>query len=187
MPVQFRRNTQVEDAKCLKCVLAELMEKDWAVYTKPFLQHTQSVVRYLARYSHRIGLRDSRLIDAGAGQVRLRYKDYRDHGREKVPRLADEELIRRYLLHVLPKSFMRIRHYGFLANRCRATKLTQIREAIGQAAKREQEAESAGGEPDNGHRCPHCATGRLRVVAIVPAPRWQIRSLPPPSVADRVH
>jgi hypothetical protein len=101
--------------------------------------------------------------------------------------LSGEELIRRYLLHVLPKGFTRIRHYGFLANRCRATKLAQIRAAIGHEAAAENESEPATEERNDRHRCRHCGMGRLRIVAILPAPRWQIRSQPPPKEANRVH
>jgi hypothetical protein len=80
------------------------------------------VVAYLGRYGHSIALSHARILDFANGQVVLAYKDYRD-GRNKVMRLDAEELLRRYLLHVLPKGFMRCRHYGFLANRCRHQRL----------------------------------------------------------------
>jgi hypothetical protein len=97
----------------------------------------------------------------------LGYKDYRD-GKKKVMRLDGEELLRRFLLHVLPKGFVRIRHFGFLANRCRAQRLGQIRQAIAEHAQAPEPAgESAdGGAPpsDEPRVCPRCRIGRLRVV-----------------------
>jgi len=120
-------------------------------------------VAYLARYTQRIALTESRLLDFQDGEVALDYKDYHEQGRHKVMHLSAEELTRRFLLHVLPKNFMRIRHCGFLANRCREGKLVQIREAIGQA-----QAQATADEPTTGgcYRCPRCRQGRLQVVAI---------------------
>jgi len=122
-------------------------------------------VAYLGRYTQRIGLSESRLLDFRDGEVALDDKDYRDQGRHKVMALSGEELIRRFLLHVLPKGVMRVRHCGFLANRCRATKLAQIRDAIGQAQAQAQEAAAVAATGAR-HRCPRCRQGRLQVVAI---------------------
>jgi hypothetical protein len=142
------------------------MARDWVVYSKPWLTRTETVAGYLARYSHRIALSENRLLGFEAGEVRLRYKDYRDGEQTKVLRLSGEELMRRFLLHVLPRGFMRIRHCGFLANRCRRARLAGIRQAIGRA-----QAQESPGAPDTGldrpYRCPHCRHGRLRVVATV--------------------
>ena len=178
---------RLQDPKALKSVLDALMQKDWVVYSKPCIAYIDTVVDYLARYSHRIALIDSRLIDLQDGQVQLRYKDYRDHGQHKVMTLSGEELIRRFLLHILPKRFMRVRHYGFLANRCREAKLAQIRQAIGQAEERTKETEPAGSEPYDPYCCPHCGEGRLRVVAIVTSQARLIRSHAPPSNWERTY
>jgi hypothetical protein len=88
---------------------------DAVIISKPCLTRTETMVDYLGRYSHRIALSDARILDVKDGQVDLAYKDYRD-GRHKVMMLDNEEPLRRFLLHVLPKGFMRIRHFGFLAN-----------------------------------------------------------------------
>jgi hypothetical protein len=176
---------RVQDAKALRRLLDVLMQQDWVVYTKPWLQHTDSVVAYLGRYSHRIALSESRLIDFENGQVRLRYTDYRDHDRQKVMRLSGEELIRRFLLHVLPRGFMRIRHYGFLANRCRRVKLAQIREAIGQALPAKENESSKSESPR--YRCPQCGQPALKVVAIVAPARRSIRPYPPPRITPTLH
>jgi hypothetical protein len=129
--------SRVQNPKTVDTLLDALMAQDWVVYSKPCLEHTEAVVAYLARYTRRIALTESRLLDFQDGEVALDYKDYRDEGRHKVMHLSGEELTRRFLLHVLPKGFMRIRHCGFLANRCREGRLVQIREAIGQAQAQE--------------------------------------------------
>jgi hypothetical protein len=101
--------------------------------------------------------------------VRLRYKDYRDQDRTKVMDLEGEELIRRFLLHILPPGFMRIRHYGFLANRCRTAKLAQIHACL-EAAEKASEPDKAGDEKsplantvEPAPMCPRCHIGRLTV------------------------
>jgi hypothetical protein len=157
--------SRVRDPKTVDTLLDALMAQDWVVYGKACLAHTEAVVAYLARYTQRIALSESRLLDFRDGEVALDYRDYRDAGRHKVMHLSGEELIRRFLLHVLPKGFMRVRHCGFLANRCRAQKLTQIREVIGQAQAQAQEA-AAEPAPAERYRCPRCRQGRLQVVAI---------------------
>jgi len=147
-------------------LLDTLMATDWVVYAKPCLTHTETVVDYLGRYSHRIALSDARIRGIEDDQVQLDYKDYRDGDRHKVMTLSGEELIRRFLLHVLPKGFMRIRHFGFLANRCRGQRLGQIRAAI-DAAKDTPEDDQRHHEtvPFDGYPCPQCRQGRLRVLA----------------------
>ncbi len=179
--------TRLQDPKALKGVLDALMEKDWVVYSKPCIAYIDTVVQYLARYSHRIALSDSRLIDLQDGQVQLRYKDYRDHDQYKVMSLSGEELIRRFLLHILPKGFVRIRHYGFLANRCRKAKLAQIRQAIGQAEEQAKETEEAKGEPYDSYRCPHCGEGRLQIVVMLRPQGRLSRAHAPPRNRERTH
>ncbi len=113
-------------------VLDRLMGIDWVVYTKPWLRNAETVVEYLSRYSHRTAISDARIGAICEGEVEVSYKDYQDNNRWKTLQLPGEELIRRFLLHVLPKGLMRIRHYGFLANRCRKDKLVKIRQWLGQ-------------------------------------------------------
>jgi hypothetical protein len=137
------------------------------------------VVDYLGRYSHRIALSDRRILSFEDGQVRLARKDYRDR-HHKVMASEAAELLRRFLLHVLPKGSMRIRHYGFLANRCRRQRMERIRQAIAvQAPTPQPETAARANAPtrDNARPCPHCRTGRLRVVAGVAA-RPQLRKPP---------
>jgi len=146
-------------------ILDTLMAKDWVVYSRHCLTQAHSVIDYLGRYSHRIALSNSRLLGLEQGEVKLRYKDYRDN-QTKVMKLGPEELIRRFLMHVLPKGLMRIRHYGFLANCCREKKLSVIRKALGKAEpeaqdpKKEQPQTST---PTKAFPCPQCKTGQLQV------------------------
>lgn len=110
---------RIRDRAEVDRVLNALMASEWVVYSKPCLNRAETVVEYLGRSSHRIAVADSRIQDFDGASAQLSYKDYRDGDRRKVMTLTGEELLRRFLLHVLPKGFMRVRHFGFLANRCR--------------------------------------------------------------------
>ena len=151
------------------------MTQEWVVYSKPALARAETVVDYLGRYSHRIALSDHRLVDFDGHSVALRYQDYRDGDRRKVMTLAGEELIRRFLLHVLPKGFMRVRHFGFLANRCRTRRLAQIRTALAAPPPERAPGSEAAAAMDT-RPCPVCRSGRLRVTGQL-APR---RAFPRP-------
>jgi hypothetical protein len=156
--------------------LDALMARDWVVYTKPCLNHTETVVEYLGRYTHRIAISNARILAVDKAGVTIRYQDYRDGGRHKTMHLDGEEFVRRYLLHILPKGLMRVRHYGFLANRCRVAKLAQIREVLEQDEAVIESGMAHGNE--EGYPCPVCKTGRLRLVATLPArPVWKAMSL----------
>ncbi|MBK5965420.1 IS91 family transposase [Thiocystis minor] len=159
---------RLTDPKEIDRVLDTLMRTEWVVYSKPCLVHTETVVDYLGRYSHRTALSDSRLLSFDGESVELSYKDYRDGDRRKVMTLSGEELLRRFLLHVLPKGFMRVRHFGFLANRCRARRLPEIRAAMAAPPVTACPAMDDNGEPTltfDGYPCPSCRTGRRRVRA----------------------
>ena len=142
--------------------LATLMATDWVVYSKPCLARTDTVVDYLGRYSHRIALSNRRLVDFDGASVQLSDKDDRDGDRRKVMTLAAEELIRRFLLHVLPKGFMRVRHFGVLANRCRARRLAEIRTSLS-APPPEASAPETPTVRFDGYPCPKCRNGTLQV------------------------
>lgn len=150
----------------MNAILDHLMQTDWVVYTKAYLQRPERIVDYLGRYSRKIALHDRRIVGIEDEQVKLRYRDYRDHHRHKVMSLAGEELIRRFLLHILPQGFMRIRHFGFLANRCRKVKLAQIRAFLETAeVANEPDPELDPDRPGPGEitapPCPRCQKGRL--------------------------
>lgn len=153
----------------LQRVLDALMAKDWVVFSKRCITHTESVIDYLGRYTHRIAISDRRLSDFDGESVTLAYKDYRDGGRNKHMRMDAEELIRRFLLHVLPKGFMRVRHFGFLANRCRTRRLAEIRVALAAPPPPPPPPDDVGAQPQP-ILCPICRKGRLHAVAGI-APR----------------
>jgi hypothetical protein len=149
------------------------MECDWVVYAKHCLNHTNSVVDYLARYTHRIAISNARVLNVDESGVELRYKDYRDGNRCKRLHLAGEEFVRRYLLCVLPKGFTRIRHYGFLAGCCRTQRLAQIREALAVVEEATEEAMSGVENETPDYRCPLCKIGHLRLIAeVMPRRAW---------------
>ena len=114
--------------------LAPMRQTEWVVYAKPPFGGPRHVLEYLGRYTHRVAISNNRLIDFVDDQIRFRWKDYRHESRPKVMQLAAEEFIRRFLLHVLPSGFQRIRHYGLLANRYRAVKLDWCRQLLAEPA-----------------------------------------------------
>src|SRR5205807_358387 len=108
----------LRDQRAIAAYLAPLWKKNWFVYAKPPFAGPEAVLAYLARYTHRVAISNSRLLALDERGVTFRYKDYRHNGqpRYRTMTLAPDEFIRRFLLHVLPKGFHRIRHYGLLAS-----------------------------------------------------------------------
>jgi hypothetical protein len=145
---------------------------DWIVYAKRPFAGPEHVLAYLGRYTHRVALSNDRLVELGAGCVRFRWKDYADHDRMKILTLPADEFLRRFLLHVVPRGFMRIRHFGLLANRTRRATLARCRSLLGQLPPEETVPESTadlmqrltGIDPARG---PVCGEGRMHVTAIV--------------------
>jgi len=114
--------------------LAPARQAEWVIYAKPPFAGPRQVLDYVGRYTHRIAISDSRLVDINDGQVTFRYKNYRQaHPTPKPMTLPATEFIRRFLLHVLPAGFHRIRYYGFLGHRHRTQKLARCRELLGTA------------------------------------------------------
>jgi len=118
-----------------RCEFARYLEpvrkSKWIVYAKRPFAGPEQVLDYVGRYTHRVAISNNRLLDVEAGQVSFRYKDYRNQGQQKTMTLSAEEFIRRFLLHVLPHGFHRIRYYGFQGNRYRKDKLDQCRQLLG--------------------------------------------------------
>ena len=121
---------RITSAEQVDEVLGELMKKDWVVYARHTCEHTTSVVNYLSQYTHRIAISDKRVVAIDQEQVRFRWKDYADDSKNKTMSLSGVEFIRRFLMHILPTGFMRVRHYGFLANCHRKAKLLIIRQCL---------------------------------------------------------
>jgi hypothetical protein len=156
--------------------LRPLYRKDWIVYLKPPFGGPQFVLQYLGRYTHRVAISNHRLVSFADGQVTFRWRDSAHNNEQKLLPLPLDEFLRRFLLHVLPKGFVRIRHFGFLANRRRATTLPLCFQLLGAEPPTEQEASStddAGPLP----RCPKCG-GPMRVIERSTADEIQLRSPP---------
>ena len=111
--------------------LSAAARTDWVVYAKPPFGGPEQVLKYLARYTHRVAISNARLLDFEDGMVRFRYKDYAHGNRKRVMTLTALEFVRRLLLHVLPTGFMRIRHYGILANRHRHAEAGLVPPVVG--------------------------------------------------------
>jgi hypothetical protein len=164
----FGERAGLRDPKAFAAQLAPLRKTNWFVYAKPPFAGPQAVLAYLARYTHRVAISNRRLVALDADGVTFRYKDYRRNGQERYRTLTlvPGEFIRRFLLHVLPKGFHRIRHYGLLASAARKANIARARELL--AAPEPQtlrdETTSAAAVP-NDHRppCP-CCGGRMIVV-----------------------
>ncbi len=156
-------------------VLSLLMQRDWVVYTRHCLSHTDAVIEYLARYSHRIAITNARILAVDENGVLMRYKDSRTD-KHKTQQLSGDEFVRRLLLHILPKGFMRIRHYGFLAGCCRAGKLRQIRGALNHPQPLEVKVAATDSPDDGSPCCPLCGAGILQWVAeLIPTAAWARR------------
>jgi len=165
----FGELAHLRDAGAFGAYLAPLRRKDWFVYAKAPFAGPKAVLAYLSRYTHRVAISNSRLIAMEAHSVTFRVKDYRRSGRERyrTMTLAPAEFIRRFLLHVLPKGFHRIRHYGLLASANRKVNLARARELIGEPEPLEAPpaAADSGEKSPADHRppCPHCG-GRMIIV-----------------------
>lgn len=139
----------------------------WVVYAKPPFGSSGQVLKYLSRYTHRVAISNRRLESIDDGQVRFRYKDYRDNSQIKSLTLSSNEFIRRFFLHSLPKRFKRIRYYGWMANSNRVAALTLARKLL--AIPDDIRSAVNGDENDNLHwPCPHCQTGALLFFAEFP-------------------
>ena len=132
-----------DDSREFECLKTALRSHDWVVYTKAPFAGAEHALAYLGRYTHKTAIGNHRLVDFDGEHVRFRWRDYADGNKVKVMRLGAEEFIRRFLLHVLPRGFTRLRHYGLLANRCRARKLAHCRGLLHQTAPEPREPETA--------------------------------------------
>jgi hypothetical protein len=151
--------------------LGPLYEQDWVVYAKAPFGGPEQVLKYLARYTHRVAISNSRLVSLQDEQVTFRYKDYADARRSKEMTLSATEFMRRFLQHVLPSGFVKVRHYGLLANRYREANLRVCRTLLLVVATAALVAGTAAGEVCSGQACPHCGGTVWVVVARTPRPR----------------
>ncbi len=141
---------------------------NWVVYSKKPFGGPSQVLKYLACYTHRIAISNHRLISLDSGCVRFRWKDYRCGNKSRVMTLDAREFIRRFLLHVLPTGFMRIRHYGLLANAHRAQVLDRCRALLLAIDERSQADHALLPFDSQPPRCPKCNVGRMIVAGELP-------------------
>ena len=165
----------LRDLKAFLRYLAPVRKKEWVVYAKPPFAGPQQVLDYVGRYTHRVAISNDRILDIEDREVRFRWKDYRDHNRQKTITLTADEFIRRFLLHVLPDGFQRIRYFGFLGNRYRKQKLALCRQLLGMPENGVPACETSTDYRDLYEKltgsslweCPVCHQGRMRVIGVL--------------------
>ena len=161
----FGDHAALADAEAFAAHLAPLRRTEWVVYAKRPFGGPQAVLAYLSRYTHRVAIANSRLISCDRGAVTFRWKDYRAEGRDrqKVMTLATAEFIRRFLIHVLPQGFHRIRHYGLLASGTRADNIARARELL--AVSKPEGQPTAAAVDFSKPTCP-CCSGRMIIIEV---------------------
>ena len=149
-----------------------LYKKEWVVYSKPPFKNAEHVLEYLGRYTHRVAISNNRITDITDGKVTFKYRDYKDGNKNKLMTIQAHEFIRRFLLHILPDNFVKIRHYGILSNRNRRAKLKRCKEILGISARETKQKQSwqellielTGKDP---RKCPCCGVGKMITKEII--------------------
>ena len=162
----FSDLAELADASAFAAWLAPFRKAEWVIYAKPPFGGPEAVLAYLSRYTHRVAISNHRLVSADADSVTFRWKDYRVKfgDRMKVMRLDTHEFIRRFLIHVLPDGFHRIRHYGLLASAARKTNIAKIRTLLGAQGPGQDDAPTAEVIPLTLREpCPDCG-GPMRII-----------------------
>ena len=149
-----------------KALVDQLYAINWVVYIKKPFTSPQNLIKYIARYIHRIAIANKRILKLENGYVTFSYKDYADSNKIKTITITAVEFIRRFMLHILPEGFMRIRQYGFLSNAAKKKKLARIRKIIQEMPNIKNETHNDKGNnedtaPHNPFECPHCKKGTL--------------------------
>jgi hypothetical protein len=174
----------LRDPRAFTARIAAAKEYEWVVYAKRPFAGPQQVLDYVGRYTHRVAISNNRLIDIDNDRVQFHWKDYRDNSKIKIMDLEADEFIRRFLLHVLPEGFQRIRYYGFLANRDRRKKLALCHQLLGMQGS-SQTTSVKDSVKDYRERyqeltgrsliiCPRCQQGRMLTVENLPPARCRI-------------
>jgi hypothetical protein len=171
------------DPQTFAAWLRTLFRENWVVYLKPPFGGPEYVLHYLGRYTHRVAISNHRLVSFADGLVTFRWRDSADGNKQKLLPLSVNEFLTRFLLHILPQGFVRIRNFGFLANRRRKTLLPLCWQLLGSAPQPqvEQHASSTQDTPDL-YRCPHCG-GPMKIIERLTAADIQLRSPPLSSAA----
>jgi Putative transposase/Transposase zinc-binding domain len=161
----FGNHAPLADAQAFAAYLAPARKAEWVVYSKRPFGGPEAVLAYLARYTHRVAISNRRLIALDHNGVTLKWKDYRVEGRDrfKLMTLATHEFIRRFLMHVLPRGFHRIRHYGLFANTSRADNIARVRDLLAVPSRPSKPDTAETTEPSLSHPCP-CCGGRMIII-----------------------
>jgi Putative transposase len=183
----FGDHARLADKAAFKAYLAPLRKINWVVYAKEPFAGPRQVLRYLSRYTHRIAISNRRLLSADENGVTFKYKDYRIEGpaRHKTMTLATDEFIRRFLIHVLPKGFHRIRHYGLLANGNRPGNIAHARQLLALPArpKQPETPEAALEQPRALPRpCPCCGSRMIIIETFARGCEPKCRPTPPAAI-----
>jgi hypothetical protein len=167
----------LKEAPAFKRLLTNLYHQEWVVYCRPPLKHPEKVMDYLGRYTHRVALSNDRLVKLEGTEVTFRWRDSADNNKIKWLTLEAVEFIRRFLLHVLPEQFVKIRYYGILSHRSRKTKLSRCKKLLGVLIP--EESKEVPKEPwqdlltritgIDPRICPHCGKGKMIQREILPA------------------
>jgi len=167
----FGDQSDLNDQRAFARHLAPIRKKKWVIYAKPPFSGPEAVLAYLSRYTHRVAISNHRLISFDEAGVTFRYKDYRRSGadRQRTMTLHADEFIRRFLVHVLPQGFHRIRHYGLLASAGRKANVARARELLAVPATAGPAAPDAPSDPRP--PCP-CCGGRMVVIEILEPATW---------------
>jgi hypothetical protein len=163
----FGNHARLTDPKAFAALLAPLRTTEWVVYSKRPFGGPEAVLAYLSRYTHRVAIANSRLISLDHNGVTFKWKDYRIEGRDRYTRmtLATDEFIRRFLLHVLPHGFHRIRHYGLFAKATCAANIARARELLSVPKPQDHPADPAHDDAPLSHPCP-CCGGRMIIIEV---------------------
>ena len=161
----FGGHVALADTQAFAAYLAPLRRAQWVVYAKRPFGGPQAVLAYLSRYTHRVAIANSRLIACDRAGVTFRWKDYRAEGRQKIMTLATDEFIRRFLIHVLPQGFHRIRHYGLFASATRADNIARARRLLDASTAQSSTADATTSSKPKplSHPCP-CCGGRMIII-----------------------
>jgi hypothetical protein len=162
------------DSQRFNSLLSRTVQTEWVVHVRRPTKDPATVLKYLARYTHKAAISNRRLVTLQDGQVTFRWKDYAHAGQWRLMTLDVIEFVRRFLMHVLPSGFVRIRHYGLLANCHRREKLARCRELLGSTPTSDANLPSLASPPERASPvtptrvCPSCGAGRMRVIGALP-------------------
>ena len=161
---RYQDKSIIWDRQAWMALNGQIRNSGFNVFSKLSYGGPSQIIQYLARYSHRVAITNNRIVDVKEKQVSFKYKDYRD-GKKKVLALSPSQFVHRFLLHVLPKGFCKLRHYGILSNRSRSARMLQILSFFERRVPKSKQVQVADrlkkmlGESFD--RCPVCRTGRL--------------------------